>query len=346
MLELIDKLRSEQILSKDELITLIDNYDNQKLREYLFKNAREVKKEYYSTDVYIRGIIEFSNYCQQDCYYCGIRKSNHNVKRYRLSNDEIINSCRHGYELGFRTFVLQSGEDPYFDDEKLSEIIKMIKDEFPDCALTLSIGERNKESYQRLYDVGADRYLLRHETANAEHYRQLHPSNMSLEKRIDSLFDLKKIGYQVGCGFMVGSPSQNSACLADDLLFIHQLRPAMVGLGPFIPHQDTKFKDEASGTAELTIFLMALVRLMIPHILLPATTALGSVDPLGREKGIEAGGNVVMPNLSPLNHRRDYLLYDNKICIDDEPSDCRSCINSRIESTGNQIVIDRGDVAL
>jgi len=344
LLELVDKLEKQTILEKDELIKLIENYDNEELREYLFEVARKVKKEHYGNDVYIRGIVEFSNYCQQDCFYCGIRKSNQNVERYRLNIADILQSCQNGYELGFRTFVLQSGEDAYFDDDKLIEVIKEIKNQYPDCAITLSVGERSYESYKKLYNAGADRYLLRHESANDEHYSKLHPDNLSLQNRKQCLYDLKEVGFQVGCGFMVGSPYQSASCLADDLLFIHDLQPAMVGIGPFISHKDTPFNGKESGTSSLTTFMMALTRLIVPTVLLPATTALGSIDPQGREKGIQAGGNVVMPNLSPLNTRKNYLLYDNKICIDDKPSDCKDCINARIESTGNKIVIGRGDV--
>ncbi len=345
MKELIDKLEREQALSLDEYTSLVENRTS-KLSEYLFQKSREASKKFYGNDIYLRGLIEFTNYCKNDCYYCGIRRSNRNASRYRLTKEQILSCCREGYELGFRTFVLQGGEDGHYSDEVLLSIIREIKKTYPDCALTLSIGERPYGSYKEFYDAGADRYLLRHETADQAHYAKLHPSGMTLESRKQCLWDLKKIGFQVGSGFMVGSPGQTSAHLAQDLLFLQELQPQMVGIGPFIPHHDTPFAAEQNGTAELTLFLIGLIRLMLPASLLPATTALGTIDPMGREKGILAGANVVMPNLSPQGVRDKYLLYDNKICTGDEAAECRHCIENRINRIGYQIAVHRGDSKL
>ena len=339
---LIDKLKKEQTLTKEEWVELIEGR-NAELAEYLFALAREERHLYYDHDVYVRGLIEFTNYCKNDCLYCGIRKSNFNAKRYRLSEEDILSCCRTGYELGFRTFVLQGGEDGVYTDKKLVHIISRIKELYPDCALTLSIGEKSRESYQAYYDAGADRYLLRHETANAAHYAKLHPASLSAANRQQYLWDLKDIGYQVGTGFMVGSPYQTAEHLAEDLLFIKKLNPHMIGIGPFIPHHDTPFADEKAGTLELTLFMLGLLRLMLPKVLLPATTALGTIHPKGRELGIQAGANVVMPNLSPMSVRKDYSLYDNKICTGDEAAECRFCLERRMQSIGYNIVTSRGD---
>ena len=339
---LIDKLKKEQTLTKEEWVELIEGR-NAELAEYLFALAREERHHYYDHDIYVRGLIEFTNYCKNDCLYCGIRKSNSNAKRYRLSEEDILSCCRTGYELGFRTFVLQGGEDGFYTDAKLVHIISRIKELYPDCALTLSIGEKSRESYQAYYDAGADRYLLRHETANATHYAKLHPALLSAANRQQCLWDLKDIGYQVGTGFMVGSPYQTAEHLAEDLLFIKKLNPHMIGIGPFIPHHDTPFADEKAGTLELTLFMLGLLRLMLPKVLLPATTALGTIHPKGRELGIQAGANVVMPNLSPVSVRKDYSLYDNKICTGDEAAECRFCLERRMQSIGYNIVTSRGD---
>lgn len=342
MKRLIDKLEKDRILSREEFTFLI-NSRNPNLSEYLFEKARKIRHKYYGNTVYIRGLIELTNYCKNDCYYCGIRCSNKNVSRYRLTKQEILDCCHKGYGLGFRTFVLQGGEDPYYTDEMLVDIISAIKRKYPDCAITLSLGERPYESYLKLHKAGADRYLLRHETANHDHYSKLHPPKLSLENRKQSLKNLKSIGYQVGTGFMVGSPHQTAECLADDLLFIAEFKPHMVGIGPFIPHHDTPFAGHSAGTVELTLFMLGLLRLMLPSVLLPATTALGTIDPKGREKGISAGANVVMPNLSPINVRDKYMLYDNEICTGDEAAECLNCMKQRMQSIGYQIVVSRGD---
>ncbi len=342
MKQLIDKLRETRELSKDEWTRLIENRTPE-LAEYLFEQARQVREEHYGKDVYIRGLIEFTNYCKNDCLYCGIRKSNRNADRYRLKKEDILDCCKHGYELGFRTFVLQGGEDGHFSDEKMTELVGAIKEQHPDCAITLSIGEKSLESYQKFYDAGAERYLLRHETYNSEHYDKLHPSILTAKERQRCLWDLKKIGYQVGTGFMVGSPHQTAEHLAEDMLFIKELDPQMIGIGPFVPHHDTPFAKESGGTLELTLFMLGLLRLMIPKVLLPATTALGTIDPNGRELGILAGANVVMPNLSPVNVREKYLLYDNKICTGDEAAESLENLKLRMKNIGYHVVVSRGD---
>jgi len=342
MKQLIDKLYETNSLSPEEYKVLIDNR-NPDIAEYLFEKAREVRIENYGYDVYIRGLIEFTNYCRNDCFYCGIRKSNQKAERYRLTKEQILECCSVGYDLGFRTFVLQGGEDEYYTDEILADIIRAVKASYPDCAVTLSIGERSYESYKAFFDAGADRYLLRHETANEEHYRKLHPKYLSLKNRKQCLYNLKEIGYQVGCGFMVGSPFQTTDCLVEDLLFVKELKPHMVGIGPFIPHHATPFAGKNAGTLELTLFLLGIIRLMLPDVLLPATTALGTIHPRGRELGILAGANVVMPNLSPKDTRKKYMLYDNKICTGDEAAECICCMRKRMESIGYRITVSRGD---
>ncbi len=290
----------------------------------------------------MRGLIEFTNYCKNDCNYCGIRRSNKNADRYRLTEDQIIECCQVGFDLGYRTFVIQGGEDSTYKDDDLVRLIQRIKSEFPECALTLSIGEKPYESYQKYYDAGADRYLLRHETNTKELYEELHP-DMSYEERIKCLKDLKEIGFQVGAGFMVGLPNQTNEDFVNDLMFLKELQPHMVGIGPFIPHQDTPMKDAGTGDLETTCKLLSIVRLLLPKVLLPATTALGSISPLGREQGLKAGANVVMPNLSPTNVRDKYLLYDGKICTGDEAAHCRGCIERRINNAGYSVDMSRGD---
>ncbi len=343
MNKLIDQLEKEQTLSASELLTLLNNITPE-TSAYLFAKSDAIRRKYYSNKVYTRGLIEFTNYCKNDCFYCGIRKSNLKASRYRLSSEDILSCCANGYELGFRTFVLQGGEDMYYTDEMLIDLVHQIRENYPDCAITLSVGERSRDSYEKLFAAGANRYLLRHETATDSHYRLLHPDSLSLANRIQCLYHLKDIGYQVGTGFMVGSPYQTKENLVSDLLFIKEFEPAMIGIGPFVPHQDTQFRDEPHGGLELTLFLIGLLRLMNPTALIPATTALGTIDPMGRELGIKAGANVVMPNLSPVKVRKKYSLYDNKICTGEEAAECRLCLNRRMESIGYEIVVDRGDV--
>lgn len=342
LVEIIDQIKNEQTIQREQLQTLLATTDEHAIN-YLRDTARKVADDIYGKQVFIRGLIEFTNYCKNDCIYCGIRRSNPNAQRYRLTEEEILSCCANGYELGFRTFVLQGGEDPYFSDERICDIVAKIKQDYPDCAVTLSIGEKDKASYQAFYDAGADRYLLRHETADKTHYQSLHPAEMSFQHRIQCLYDLKEIGYQVGCGFMVGSPGQTVDTLYEDLMFIKKLQPHMVGIGPFIPQKDTPFGQEPAGTMEQTLRLLSIIRLIHPHVLLPSTTALGTIHPLGREKGIQAGANVVMPNLSPVAVREKYKLYDNKICTGDEAAECRHCMARRMESVGYQVVVSRGD---
>ena len=339
---LIDKLEKEHSLSLEEYELLLDRRTPE-LAEYAAKKAVAVRQAVYGNDVYVRGLIEVSNICKNDCLYCGIRHSNKDCSRYRLSEEEILSCCEEGFALGFRTFVIQGGEDPFFTDELLCDLIGKIKKEYPDCAVTLSLGERSKESYQALFHAGADRYLLRHETADPDLYKKLHPKEMSFENRINCLQNLKEIGFQTGCGFMVGAPHQTNSSLAADLKFVEQFRPAMCGIGPFIPHTATPFAGFPAGTLEVTLFLLSLLRLMDPGLLLPATTALGTINPTGREQGILAGANVVMPNLSPVSVRKKYELYNNKICTGEESAQCKSCLNRRMESIGYKIVTTRGD---
>ena len=339
--EIISRLVTDKTLSDNELTAILetDLYDAS-----LFAEADRVRRQVYGTDVYIRGLIELTNHCKNNCFYCGIRRDNSGLERYRLSPQQIHDCCDKGYELGFRTFVLQGGEDPWYDDEVMCEIVSCIKSKFPDCAVTLSLGEKPYKSYKALFDAGADRYLLRHETAAGAHYRQLHPESMSLENRKECLWNLKEIGYQVGSGFMVGSPYQTTEHLIVDIRFLQELKPAMIGIGPYITHSDTPFKDFKSGSLELTLRLVSILRLMFPYALIPATTALGTVAPDGREQGLKAGANVVMPNLSPSSVRRQYALYDGKICTGEEAAECRGCLEKRINLAGYRIVVARGDV--
>lgn len=351
MKKLIDKLYLEQKLDCQEFKALLKTEENQrsnletqdKISSYLFEKAREVRHKHYGNKVFTRGLIELTNYCKNDCYYCGIRRSNINVLRYRLEKEDILNCCETGYSLGFRTFVLQGGEDPHYTDKIMTDIIYTIKSKYPDCAVTLSLGEKEYETYKAYFDAGADRYLLRHETSNIQHYEKLHPQEMLLSNRKKCLEELKEIGFQVGCGIMIGSPFQTIDHLVEDLLYMKEFSPHMVGIGPFIPHHDTPFAKEISGTMEQTLFMLGLIRLMLPKVLLPATTALGTINPKGREMGILAGANVVMPNLSPVAVRKNYELYDNKICTGDEAAECRQCMDLRMKSIGYEIVSERGD---
>lgn len=338
--EIIDRISTDQSAEKKDILTILQD-DSQDI--YLFEKADKIRKQIYGIDVYLRGLIEISNYCKNNCLYCGIRRDNRKITRYRLTQQEILLCCDIGYELGFRTFVLQGGEDIYFNDEFLCGIIQKIKTKYPDCAVTLSLGERSEESYKSLFSAGADRYLLRHETASKSHYEKLHPIEMSFDNRIKCLKTLKKIGFQTGAGFMVGSPFQTHDNLVEDLLFIKKLKPEMVGIGPFISHAETPFKEYKNGTLRDTLVMVALTRLLLPNALIPSTTALGTIDPQGREKGLKAGANVVMPNLSPVKFRKLYSLYDNKICMGDEAAECRKCLEKRVESAGYKIVTDRGD---
>ena len=339
-MNLVEELRIRGNLSDEDFLRLLktDEYDQE-----LFSSAVRLRQKYYGNDVYLRGLIEISSYCKNDCYYCGIRKGNRQAQRYRLSEEEILECARQGYELGFRTFVLQGGEDPWFTDERICGIVSQIKAEHPDCAVTLSLGEKERSSYQAYFDAGADRYLLRHETADPEHYSLLHPAGMSLSARKQCLWDLKEIGYQVGSGFMVGSPWQTLEHLIADIRFLQELEPDMIGIGPYINHRDTPFGGMESGSLDLCLRMLGILRHVFADALIPATTALGTIHPQGRELGLLAGANVVMPNLSPVSVRKKYELYDNKICTGEEAAECRGCLQRRVSSAGFEIVVDRGD---
>ena len=341
----VNSIREHQNITLEELSYLLSTEDEQVVK-YLKLEAQRVAQSIYGRNVFIRGLIEISSYCRNDCFYCGLRRSNTTAVRYRLTEEEIYSCCEQGYELGFRTFVMQGGEDPWFNDDRMCRIIATIRNTYPDCAITLSLGERSKESYQRMFDAGANRYLLRHETAIAEHYSQLHPLEMSWQHRVDCLYALKEVGYQVGCGFMVGSPKQTFENLFADLQFIRTLQPAMVGIGPFIPAHDTPFANQPAGTADRTVRLLAIIRLLHPRVLLPATTALGTIYSGGRELGILSGANVIMPNLSPKLHRKDYSIYDNKLSTGDEAAESRAKIDIAISKIGYQTVVSRGDYSI
>ncbi len=338
---LVQQLYEQKTLSKEQLIRLICEDEAEEDLRIL---ADRVRQQHYGKDVYIRGLIEISNHCKNNCYYCGIRRGNTEIERYRLSREDILDCCETGYALGFRTFVLQGGEDAFHTDDWLCPLISEIKRRYPDCAVTLSLGERSRQSYQQLFDAGADRYLLRHETAVDCHYRHLHPSELSLQNRMECLFALKEIGYQVGSGFMVGSPGQQPEYLAEDLLFLQKLQPDMVGIGPFLHHNQTPFKDEPNGDLHVTLRLISILRLMFPHVLLPATTALGTLHPRGRELGLQAGANVVMPNLSPSRLRKLYSLYDNKISTGEEAAEGKEKLIKKVKEAGYRVVTARGDV--
>ncbi len=341
-MNLIATIRANKNITCDQLAHLLFEADEAEL-DALCAAANEVRQEVFGNKVYIRGLIEFTNYCKNNCYYCGIRQGNSKVSRYRLTGDEIYSCASLGYKLGFRTFVLQGGEDPFFTCEEMCEIVAKIRQDFPDCAITLSVGEKSREEYQAYFDAGANRFLLRHETACKEHYEKLHPAEMSFDNRRRCLQDLKEIGFQTGCGFMVGSPGQTVDTLYQDLQLIKDLQPEMVGIGPFIPQGDTPFAKEAAGTLDRTLRLLSIIRLIHPQVLLPATTALGTIAANGREQGILHGANVVMPNLSPGNVRDKYILYDNKICTGDEAAECLNCMKARMKSIGFEVVVDRGD---
>lgn len=339
---LIDRLEADRVLPADAFLTLLMQ-QTPAVQEELARRARAVRERIYGKTVYIRGLIECSSFCKNDCYYCGLRRSNQNAQRYRLTEEEILQCCAEGWQLGFRTFVLQGGEDPALSPDCVARTVRAIKKRFPGCAVTLSLGEHSKDVFQIWKEAGADRYLLRHETASDAHYRRLHPAQMSLLHRKQCLWDLKALGYQVGAGFMVGSPGQTKAHMVEDLLFLYELQPEMIGIGPFLPHHDTPFAREPAGTCQETLFLLSVLRLMFPHVLLPATTALNTVDPHGRELGILAGANVIMPNLSPTQVRKKYLLYDNKACTGEEAAESVAQIDRTLQKIGYSLTVSRGD---
>ena len=341
-LQLIDRLHRDHRLEGSQWLQLFTTPTQEEM-EYAKALAREIAVKNFGKTIYFRGIIEFSNICRCDCRYCGIRCSNKKAARYRLTQEDILRCCAEGYEGGFRTFVLQGGEDGWFTDERMCAIIRSIKEAYPDCAVTLSLGERSRQSYEALYAAGADRYLLRHETADEDHYALLHPAGQTLQNRLRCLRDLKDIGYQTGCGIMVGSPGQTPATLAKDMLFMQEFKPQMIGIGPFLPHQDTPFKDEKPGSVKLTLYLLALSRIMLPWVLLPSTTALGTAEGDGRQQGVLAGCNVVMPNLSPADVRKKYMLYDNKAGTDLTAAEGIALLRQQMADIGYDVVIGRGD---
>ena len=340
--ELIEKLKKDHSLSFEEWEQLLSTYTKEDYT-YAINLAREIAVDVFGKKIYFRGIIEFSNFCKCDCYYCGIRKSNKCAQRYRLELEDILECCKEGYENGFRTFVLQGGEDGWFSDERMCEIVKTIKDEYPDCAVTLSLGERSFDSYKLLKEAGADRYLLRHETADETHYSELHPKTQTLQNRLQCLKDLKTLGYQTGCGIMVGTPGQTAKVLATDMKFMEEFQPEMIGVGPFLPHKDTPFKNAEKGSVELTLLILALCRIMLPKVLLPATTALGTLEADGRKQGVLAGCNVIMPNLSPISVRKKYMLYDEKAGTDITAKEGIALLSQQMEEIGYEAVVGRGD---
>jgi len=340
MIQLIELLYENMDLPDAALKALIED---DTCDQELFYKADSVRRRHYGTDVYVRGLIEISNYCKNNCYYCGIRRDNIGLSRYRMSPVDILACCNTGYELGLRTFVLQGGEDSYYSDPTLCGIVAAVKSQYPDCAVTLSLGEKSYASYKAFFDAGADRYLLRHETADDAHYRQLHPAGMNLQSRKECLWNLKAIGYQTGSGFMVGSPYQTTEHLVQDIRFLQELKPAMIGIGPYITHHDTPFGHCGNGSLKLTLRLIAILRLLFPRALLPATTALGSIAPNGRELGLQSGANVLMPNLSPPSVRKHYALYDGKISTGEEAAEGRACLERRVNHAGYHIVVARGD---
>lgn len=341
-IELINKLNQEHTLSFPEWKQLLQSPERE-TAEYLRERAREVTDRVFGRQVYVRGLIEFTNICRKDCYYCGIRKSNACVERYRLTEEEILDCCKEGYEAGLRTFVLQGGEDGYFTEERLCTLVSEIHTRYPDCAITLSVGEWERESYERFYAAGGSRYLLRQETANEEHYGKLHPENQKYSTRIECLKNLKTIGYQTGCGFLVGSPYQTIDCIIEDLLFLERFRPQMVGIGPFLPAKNTPFEAESAGSSELTLFLLSAIRLMLPEVLLPATTALGTARSDGRLQGLLHGANVIMPNLSPARVRDKYALYDNKVHSGNEAAEHLEALRKELAQENFTVAISRGD---
>ena len=340
--KLIEKLYHTGRSEEDEMITLLSLHEDEEVRKKLAEYAQIRQRENYGNKVYIRGLIEISNICKNDCYYCGIRCSNQKVERYALSKAEIMECVKEGYELGFRTFVMLSGEN-YLYDDNICDIVAQIHQEYPDCAITLSLGEKSRKQYQAMYDAGATRYLLRQESANEDHYQKLHPASLTLQNRLLCQKNLREIGFQTGCGIMVGSPYQTYEHIYQDLKYMKEFQPHMIGIGPFLPHCDTPFKEEAKGSFTLTLMLLSILRLMLPGVLLPSTTALSTIHPKGRELGILAGGNVIMPNLSPLSQRKKYMLYNDKACMDDEAAQAIEKLKLQMQEIGYEIVIEKGD---
>ncbi len=339
---IIEELKNNKTLNDKDFLRLLTEYTEEDL-SFIRELAREVAVSNFGHGIYIRGLIELTNYCKNDCYYCGIRKSNLNVERYRLNLEQVLACCEQGYSVGFRTFVMQGGEDAGIKDQDIVLYIREIKKKFPDCAITLSLGERSEQTYQNFYDAGANRYLLRHETSDHTHYGVLHPAKMSLDNRLNCLHILKKIGFQTGTGIMVGTPEQRVEHLLKDIRFIEQLQPQMIGMGPFLSHCDTPFAHHPNGSFSMSLLLLSIFRLMHPKALIPSTTALASLDPKGREAGILSGANVVMPNLSPVDQRKKYSLYNNKAALGAESAEGLALLDKQLQSIGYHISYDRGD---
>ena len=327
--------------SRDEIVEILakDNADE------IFHLADETRKNFVGDEVHLRGLIEFSNICKRNCKYCGLQSGNKTVERYRLSEEEIINFAKKGVSYGYKTIVLQSGEDDFFDADRMCKIIRQIKN--LDVALTLSIGEKSYDEYKAYKEAGANRYLLRIETTDEKLYSKLHP-NMSFENRVNCLDNLKKLGFELGSGCLVGLPEQSNESLANDILFFEDIKADMIGIGPFIPHEQTPLwvenesDFEKSEKFEKALRVMALVRIIMKNINIPATTAMETINPNGRIIALKSGANVVMPNITEGDYRKKYEIYPGKICLNDTPAHCRGCIEGKIKSIGRYISNDYG----
>ena len=342
MKSLVDKLRKEHELMPNEYLALLTMRDSQDV-DYLISQAREVAQEHFGNDIYLRGLIELSNVCRNDCLYCGIRRSNSNVTRYTLTREQVMACCEQGYKIGFRTIVLQGGEWGEERSRWIAEIIRDIRAGWPDCAITLSLGEHPRKTYALWREAGADRYLLRHETHNERLYSLLHPKGMTIHHRLQCLDTLKELGYQVGAGIMVGAPFQTLRNIVEDIQYLVAFKPHMIGIGPFIPQHDTPFARFPAGSVDMTARLYAILRLALPQALIPSTTAIASLAPDGRLRGILAGANVVMPNLSPTDTRRLYALYDNKAALGAESAQGVKSLADELSTIGYHINWSRGD---
>ena len=344
MRELIERLASDHRLDASQMGELLRSATQDlNVLQQLRDNAVRTAREQFGLGIYIRGLIELSSFCKCDCLYCGLRRSNRTAERYRLTHEEVMACCREGYALGFRTFVLQGGEDGTHTDEWLVELISDMRRTYPDVAITLSLGERTEESYRRLKEAGANRYLLRHEAANEELYASLHPSSKGLKHRLECLEALKRCGYQTGMGMMIGVKGQSVDHIVEDLLLIERMQPEMVGIGPFLPHKATPLGSEPAGELNMVLATIAIVRLMLPKALLPSTTALATLHPRGRLEGILSGANVVMPNLSPSDVRAKYAIYENKASWGKEAAEGLSALESELNTIGYHIDYARGD---
>lgn len=339
---IIDRLREKHKLEPEQYRALLTMRDPQDV-EYLMSQAREVAQLKFGKHVFLRGLIELSNVCRNDCLYCGIRRSNHQVARYTLTREQVLACCEQGYEIGFRTFVLQGGEWSEEQSKWIADLIAEIRQHWPDCAITLSLGEHPKETYALWREAGADRYLLRHETHNSRLYGLLHPKGMTIGNRLQCLDWLKQLGFQVGAGIMVGSPFQSLKTIVEDIQYLIEFQPHMIGIGPFIPHHDTPLRRFPAGSVEMTARLYAIMRLALPQALIPSTTAMASLSPNGRLRGILSGANVVMPNLSPEDNRKQYSLYDNKASLGAESAQGIRVLADELATIGYSIDWSRGD---